>query len=76
MHDVPVLHYIILAFDSQFSGFTAGSLRTVADVVLELDHFCTNKTMLEIRMNKPCSLRGFCSFYIGPGLNSIGPMVK
>ena len=38
VHDVTVLHLVVLAFDIQFTSLTHGSLRTVLQVVVILDN--------------------------------------
>ena len=37
MHDIPVLHHVLLAFDADAAGVAAGFLRSERHVVVVLD---------------------------------------
>ncbi len=56
MHNIPVFHHIVLTLHRQFTGFPAGSFRTIMDKVFVLDHFHPDKSFFEISMNYTGSL--------------------
>ena len=51
MHDITVLHDVILAFQTQFSSLFCAMLPLVADEIVVSDHLGANKALLEISVN-------------------------
>ena len=48
VHDVAVLHHVVLAFDAELAGLTYGSFGTILDVVVVLDDLGADEALLEI----------------------------
>lgn len=61
VHDVSVLHYIFLAFHTQFSGFAHGGFTAVFDVVFVLDDFRADKTFLKVGVDNAGRIAGLSS---------------
>ena len=51
MHDITVLHVVILAFQTQFSSLFCAMLAPVANEVVVRDHLGADKALLEISVN-------------------------
>ena len=69
IHDVAVLHNILLTFDMELASFAHTCFRTVADVVVVLNDFSTNKAALEIGMYNTSALRSFPTLVESPGFH-------
>ena len=72
MHDVTVLHDIVLALQAQFSGLFRAMLAVTGDEIVITDHLGTDKALLEIGVYDTCSLRRFSTNGDGPGPNFLG----
>ena len=57
VHDIAVLDFVFLAFDSHLSGLAHSSLGAVADVVFVLDDLGADEATLEVCMDDACALR-------------------
>ena len=62
MHDVSVLHDIVLTLDGYLACLSAFCLRAKGDVVVVFDDFGTYKATLEVRVDNARCLRCFHSF--------------
>ena len=62
MHDIAVLHYIVLAFDGNLARLAAFCFAAQGNIVVVFDNLCTDKATLEVRVDNTRSLRSFHSF--------------
>ena len=67
MHDVAILHHIILSFNIQLTSLTYSCFAAIFDIVVILDDFSTDKTFLKVSMNYTSTLWSLLTFVIGPG---------
>ena len=58
VHDVPVLHHVVLAFHRQFAGLTHGGLTTIFYIVVVLDDLGADEAFLEVGVDDAGTLRG------------------
>ena len=72
MHDVAVLHDIILALDSEFAGGAAGKLGLERDEVIVLYDLGADETLLEVGVDDSGGLRGLVALVDGLGADLIG----
>ena len=73
MHDIAVFDDVLLAFHAQHPGGAGRSFGTEAGVVIETDHFGTDKAAFEIGMNNSGRLRGLAAHRNSPGPHFLGP---
>ena len=69
MHDVAVLHYIILALDRELACLTHSSLRTVLHVVVVLDYLGADEALLEVGVDDAGTLRSLPALVVCPRLH-------
>ena len=69
MHDVAILHDILLAFHREFSCLAHSSLGAIFDVVVVLDDLGTDEALLEVCVDDPGTLRSLPALVIGPRLH-------
>ena len=69
MHDVPVLHHVVLTLHGQFTRFAYGGFATIFYIVVVLDDFRTDETFLEVRMDDAGALRSLPALAVGPCLD-------
>ena len=69
MHDVSVLHHVVLTFHTHLAGFADGGFRTVLDVVLILDDLRADEALLEVRVDDAGTLWCLPSAAERPGLH-------
>ena len=78
MHDVAVLHHIVLAFDAHLTSLANGSFGAILDVVVVLDDLGTNETFLEVGVDDTSTLRSLpVRFSLGlplPDFESVYPI--
>ena len=72
MHDVTVLHDIVLAFGGQLTRSAASGFATQCDEIGVFDNFRTNETAFKIRMDNTGTLRCFSSGFEGPSPHLVG----
>ena len=68
MHDITVLHDVILTFDAHLAGFANGCFRAIADVIVVLDDLSTDETLLEVGVNDAGTLWSLPATLVGPSL--------
>ena len=69
MHDVAILHDVVLALDTHLASFTDCGLRTVAYIVIVLDDLCADETLLKVGVDDTSALRSFPTATEGPSLH-------
>ena len=69
MHDVAVLHHIVLSFHTHLAGFANGSFRTILYIVLILNDFRTNEALLEVCVDDAGTLRSLPTSAESPGFH-------
>ena len=69
MHDVAVLHYIILALDRELASLAHSSLRTVLHVVVVLDYLGADEALLEVGVDDAGTLRSLPALVVCPRLH-------
>ena len=69
MHDVAILHDVVLALDGQFAGLADGGLGAVLQVVVVLDDLSAYKTLLEVGVDDAGTLRSLPALLVSPGLH-------
>ena len=72
MHDVAVLHDVLLAFDADLARVAAGFFRTQRHVVVVFDHFGADESLLEIGVDDAGRLRGLHAADVGPCARLVG----
>ena len=73
MHDVTVLDYVVLAFDTHLAGGADGGFRLVVDKVLILNYFCPDEAALEVRVDDTGGAGRLVPGLDGPGAAFVGP---
>ena len=59
MHDVTVLHHVVLAFEPHFAGVAGAAFAAAADIVVIGDGLGADETLLEIGVDRAGGLRRF-----------------
>ena len=67
VHDVSVLHDVVLALDRHATSLLDSRLRAVVDVVLILNHLSTYEATLEVGVYDARTLRSLASLDKSPG---------
>ena len=68
VHNITVLHHIVLALDAHLAGFANGSLRAILDIVVVLDDLGADEALLEIGVDDTGALRRLPAFMVSPCL--------
>ena len=69
MHDVAILHHIVLALDTHLACLANSSLRTILDIVVIFDNLSTDEALFEVGVDNTSTLRSLPAFLIRPGLH-------
>ena len=69
VHNVSILHHIVFALDTQFSGLAHGSFRTVSKVIFIFNHFGSDESFLKVGVDNACTLRSLPASMVSPGLD-------
>src|SRR2546423_611434 len=76
MHYVTIFYNIFLSFNSELTGFPAGSFRTIRYKIIIADNLRFNKTLFKICMYHTGCLRSFPSFMNSPGADFLNTSCK
>ena len=66
VHDVTILDYVFLAFDSEFSGGAACGFRFEGDEVFVFDDLGADEAFFEVGVDHSGGLRGLVALVDGP----------
>src|ERR1700693_1948347 len=72
MHDVRFTHHVILALQSQSTGFAGAGFAAILNVIIEGDHLGADEAALEIRVDDPGRLRRSAALAHRPGADLLG----
>ena len=76
MHDIAVLHDVVLAFNTQFTRLFRALLAIIIDKILIGDGFGADKAFFEIGMDDCRRFWCSCADSDGPGADFFTPAVK
>ena len=76
MHDIAVLHHVLLAFLAQLASIAAAFLATKRHVVFVAGCFGLDEAALEVGVNDTRRLRRLRTDGYGPGLGFLLPLSK
>ena len=62
MHDVAILHHIVLALDTHLACLANSSLRTILDIVVIFDNLSTDEALFEVGVDNTSTLRSLPPF--------------
>ena len=69
MHDVAILHDIILTFDAHLASFLDSSFAAILDVVVVLDDLGADEALLEVAVDNAGTLWSLHTLAISPCLH-------